>query len=731
MTPTQTLTPTLTLTQTVTNTKTLTNTPTITVTITPTNSPTLTMTPTVTPTQTLTNTLTNTMTITSTRTVTNTPTVTISPTFTQTPKLSFTITDTDTVTNTYTVTETFTSTNTTTVTKTVTETATPTLTNGWTQTFTLTVTPTSTPSVTPTVTNTRTITNTPTPTNSPTVTMTPTWTQTFRFSPTITDTIVWTSTPTITNSWTATHTPTDTGSPTSTFTSTHTPTVTNTWTETLTPTATRTSTASSTPTDTRTPTHSPTPTSTRTHTSSPTPTATRTLTLTSSPTRTASPTGTATPTVSATPTGAVQLVKQVSNSSTEAGAALVYTLTVNVVGNNVFNLVVTDPLPANLTFQNFVASPLGASASYNPATSVMSWRMPSPLSPGEYQMTYQVMVNNLVPGGLTIQNCAAASYTGGALVSSCVSSQTTGQYTVKIDIYNEAGELVAALPVSQYSQVINGINMGSGAITSVSGPGSSTTVYFAGVPIGTWNGTDGSGNPVANGQYYVKVDSINNMGVDTSVTAPVIVNRSVYKVAVKIYNEAGEVVKTLYVYSSNPVPGNSTQLVLSASGFEPTSGTPSGTVPTQLTISLGNGVTVVWDGTGDNGGVVPSGQYFIEASEQNGTGGQTQMTAQVMVLSDTANAGMGNVAAEPNVLNGSTGYQVRMVSDVGGLTLSYRVYDTAGELVRGKVSGAAGMSEADWNAAGKASGLYFAIVEAANAQGGLIGRKTLKIVVVR
>ena len=113
-------------------------------------------------------------------------------------------------------------------------------------------------------------------------------------------------------------------------------------------------------------------------------------------------------------------------------------------------------------------------------------------------MTYQAMVNNLVPGGLTIQNCAAANYTGGA-VSSCVSPQTTGQYTVKIDIYNEAGELVAALPVSQYSQAINGFNLGSGAITSVSGPGSSMTVYFAGVPIGTWNGTDGSGNPVANG----------------------------------------------------------------------------------------------------------------------------------------------------------------------------------------------------------------------------------------
>jgi uncharacterized repeat protein (TIGR01451 family) len=421
----------------------------------------------------------------------------------------------------------------------------------------------------------------------------------------------------------------------------------------------------------------------------------------------------------------------VSNSSTQAGSVLVYTLTVNVVGNNAFNLVVTDPLPANLTFQNFVASPAGVSAGYNQATSVMSWQMPSPLPPGQYQMTYQVMVNNLVAAGLTIQNCAVASYTGGALVSSCVSSQTTGQYTVKIDIYNEAGELVAALPVSQYSQVINGINLGSSAITSVSGPGSSTTVYFAGIPIGTWNGTDGSGNPVANGQYYVKVDSISNTGVDTSVTDPVVVNRSVYKVMVKIYNEAGEVVKNLYVYTSNPVSGNTTQLVLSASGFEPTSGAAAGTVPTQLEISLGNGVTVVWDGTGDNGGIVPSGQYFIEASEQNGTGGQTEMTAQVTVLSETANAGMGNILAEPNVVNGTTGYQVSFRSSVPGLTLSYRVYDTAGELVMHRTPGTAGSSGVNWDATGKASGLYFAVVEASNSPGGQIGYKILKIIVVR
>ena len=107
------------------------------------------------------------------------------------------------------------------------------------------------------------------------------------------------------------------------------------------------------------------------------------------------------------------------------------------------------------------------------------------------------------------------------------------------------------------------------------------------------------------------------------------------------------------------------------------------------------------------------------------------MTAHVMVVSDTANTGMGNITAQPNLLNGVTAYQVAFSSSVPGLTLDYRVYDTAGELVRKKTFGdSMGSSSAHWDATGMASGLYFAVVEAANAQGGQIGYKILKIVIV-
>jgi hypothetical protein len=64
------------------------------------------------------------------------------------------------------------------------------------------------------------------------------------------------------------------------------------------------------------------------------------------------------------------------------------------------------------------------------------------------------------------------------------------------------------------------------------------------------------------------------------------------------------------------------------------------------------------------------------------------------------------------------------------MTLVYRVYDMAGELVQSPASGQAGTNLAQWDASGVASGMYIAVVDALNAQGGLVGRQRLKIVVI-
>jgi uncharacterized repeat protein (TIGR01451 family) len=413
---------------------------------------------------------------------------------------------------------------------------------------------------------------------------------------------------------------------------------------------------------------------------------------------------------------------------------LVYRITLNVSGNSASNVVITDLLPANTTFRSLGTVPSGVTPTYNQAASLLTWQMGSPLAAGQYQMTYEVVINNLVPGGLDIHNCAVMNDTGSGPLTSCADTQTTGQYTVQIGVYNEAGELIQSLPVSIYSQAINSISLQSNGITELTGPGSQTVITYQGVTLGVWNGLDSSGNPTTNGNYYVKVNSIDAMGVVTTVTEPVIVNRTVYKVTIKIYNEAGEVVRNLLAYSSNPGFSSATQVQLSGTTFEPTSGNPVGNIPAQLQISLNDGTSVWWNGQSDSGAVVTSGEYFIELHVQDGHGGETVITEKVTVVSENASQGMGTITAGPNVVNRGTGtgYTVTFKSDSDQvLTLIYRVYDMAGELVQSSVFGPAGTNLATWDASGVASGMYLAVVDALNVEGGLVGRKNLKIVVIR
>ena len=159
-------------------------------------------------------------------------------------------------------------------------------------------TPTPTALVTPTATRTRTA--TPSPTSTFTKTSTPTLTLTATRTPSPTVTIQTTSTPTLSPTPSLTGVPSSTSSPTVTFSPTKTPTATRT--VTLTVTSTMTLTSSSTPTQTSTPSFSSTPTVTLTSQFTSTETSTFTPSMTSSPTVTPTLTATFTKTQTSTPT---------------------------------------------------------------------------------------------------------------------------------------------------------------------------------------------------------------------------------------------------------------------------------------------------------------------------------------------------------------------------------------------------------------------------------------------
>ncbi len=398
---------------------------------------------------------------------------------------------------------------------------------------------------------------------------------------------------------------------------------------------------------------------------------------------------------------------------------MTYTLNVNVAYNFVTGLTVSDPLPAQCSFVSFGTSPAGTSAVTNVAggVTVMNWTFPT-LAPGNYQLSYIVTINTFTQGGPLV-NCAAYSYPGSLSKSACATLMVMGNYTVRIGVYNEAGELVKTLLVTEYSQPLVNLQFQNGNL--INGLNSPVTIMDQNHFITVWDGTNQDGSPVPNGDYYLKVDNIDSFGVDSSVILNVVVSRQLEKVTIDIYNEAGEIVRSLYSVVENPQGVVITSVKLSSGVLEPGSPT-DGT----LTIKTNNGVQVVWDGYASNGTVVPNGNYFIEVHSTDGKGGETMIVTSVLVVNNPKPS-LAKVWAYPNPLTDGIKI-VTFQGAVPGLSLSVKIYDLAGELVT-EVRGVAGTSQAAWNAAGIASGLYICKTEQKDSGDHVIARQTLKILV--
>jgi uncharacterized repeat protein (TIGR01451 family) len=425
----------------------------------------------------------------------------------------------------------------------------------------------------------------------------------------------------------------------------------------------------------------------------------------------------------------VTMGKQASVSHAQSGDLVNYTLGVTVTGNAMGNGVVQDVLPSMVTYQALVSAPAGTTASSSGSTLTLT--LPASLSPGTYSLIYSVRVNDLVSGGTTAINNAQLSYAGGIPVTSSASFLVTGQYTVEVSVYNEAGELIKTILTEQMSQPLLNFNFGgSNAITTLSGAGSAVTMYYGTTPVGSWDGMTNAGGLASNGGYYIKVDNIDNMGVDKSTTQPVQVARSLYKTTVLIYNEAGEVVKHLYIYTDNPGATGTSSVQFSTQTIEPGSNLGTGS-PSQLTITLSDGTKLVWDGTGDSGSYVTSGQYVVEVHTADGQGGQTTFSKSVGVLDGRTTNGVGVITAWPNVLSANSGSMATTFHTDSTMaeTLELSVYTLAGELL-GTQSGQAGQGTVPFDGTKLASGTYLAVIKVHNANGGVIATQILHIAVI-
>jgi hypothetical protein len=108
------------------------------------------------------------------------------------------------------------------------------------------------------------------------------------------------------------------------------------------------------------------------------------------------------------------------------------------------------------------------------------------------------------------------------------------------------------------------------------------------------------------------------------------------------------------------------------------------------------------------------------------------VTLKVTVIETNDQNGVGAVTARPNLLNrASPSYTTTFFSDSSlNLTLRVSVYDMAGELVQTPKMGLSGQNSVSWDASQVASGIYLAVVESLNAQGGTVKRSSLKVAVI-
>src|SRR5581483_1760246 len=276
------------------------------------------------------------------------------------------------------------------------------------------------------------------------------------------------------------------------------------------------------------------------------------------------------------------------------------------------------------------------------------------------------------------------------------------------------------------SELIKSYSLSDATITSLNGK---TYVMVDGQVLAAWDGTNQAGVPVSNGAYYMQVSSTDAEGVVTNVSQVVTVSRSLAKIEVDVYNEAGEVVRHLYSYVDDPgnAPLGGVQLSTGMSG--PTSGTPTPGGNSAVTI-LFNGTSVVWDGKSDSGAMVTNGNYQVEVHFVDGNGGEEVVSKGVIVEHGGTPVVDGTVYAQPNVVKGATSTLVK-INATGSYTLTVHLYDTAGELVKAPVTGQAGSKNVPLDLSGLASGLYFAVVDLTDLNGHFVQKQVTQLVIER
>ena len=622
--------------------------------------------------------------------------------------------------------------------------ASPTSTDTPSRTPTFTATRTNSPSSTPTLTRTSTVTPSPSPTATPTFSETVTRTSTVTPSPTPTASSTFSQTATRTSTVTASPTPTETATPSMSPTRTVSPSATDTITLGPTPTFTSTSTvtpsATPTPTSTATPTPSPSRTATMTATTTPSPSPTATV----SPTRTGTPTSTGTispgpsptdtPTVTPTPT--FSETPSVTDTSSVTSTP---TDTPSVTETGVFSATNTPTITETFTVTATPSATVTPSASGTVSPTRTSTATPS----GTPTYTATPSLTPSATPSPTFTETPSSSETPTASPSYSASPSITVSPTwtlthvpvpvhLTVSLYNAAGERVRQLFDGGANLIPTDINFLGGSLV-VSG------VQGINLGLGTqlsngqnslaWSGENDSGQPVAGGTYYFKVETQDQFGHTTSIIKGVQVIAGPEHDRLAIFNSAGEKVWEQAV-GAGVSQAASLELSTDAYGVAYDAATGKALDPLVFTLkdNAGGVATVSWDGRSLTGQPVASGSYTVQLITGIPGSASVIQTKSIVVI----NSGVGLPSTEAYLVPNPAraGDTLRLVYPLApGAMGACRLFNLAGELVA-TAEDPQRTGSLNFGKSNLASGVYLAEFEQRMASRPM-QRRLLKLAVVK
>jgi flagellar hook assembly protein FlgD len=305
-------------------------------------------------------------------------------------------------------------------------------------------------------------------------------------------------------------------------------------------------------------------------------------------------------------------------------------------------------------------------------------------------------------------------------------------YSVTVNIYNSAGELVRSLyngdsanPANQ-AQILETATTNDGLQVDIAGLDGDAGANLI------WNGTNNNGQAVASGVYTVQISSVNTFGQVQTQTKAVSIVATGGPVTLSVYNSAGELVTNLSVELS-AADGGSQPIGISLpsgqNGVVPSTNTSGpGELKINVTLADGNTVPVYWNGLNTQGQPLQSGNYLLTLTQTEAGSSEILKTLPVVVVDTpdlSAQAMVQTALVVPNPVAGSW-FDVQYQTG-GPYTAAGMLYDLAGQRVAEATDQGGGILRfsGDWS-----SGVYLLDFEARNGDG-VLARKVLKVAIVR